>query len=250
MQVIIAFAIAAIFINSFYDVAPPPKNKINIAVGASLETLSIRHNVRPFSEFKNDNVVKQAYDYSCGSAALATILKFYLGEDFSETQVINGLLRYGNTKLIIKRRGFSLLDIKKFVNILGYKGIGYIAEIDDLKTLDKPCLIPVNLYGFRHFVVFRGIYKDHIFLADPSKGNISFTLNKFKDIWYKNVAFVIYPKWGEGMDALKLKEKDLQIIETDMQRGFICSDIPEGFIPPEKRMLETFNKNIQFYKSK
>ena len=65
-------------------------------------------NVEPVVVQKNRNVVRQQYDYSCGSAALTTLLDFYLGRNFQERQVMEGLLRFGETERIIQRRGFSL----------------------------------------------------------------------------------------------------------------------------------------------
>ena len=201
MHIFIAFVIVASLIAGFYKVEDQPEGAVNISVGALPGNVAIRQEIKPLSEFKNANVVRQMYDYSCGSAALATILNHYLGEDFSELQVINGLLKYGDTRKIIPRRGFSLLDMKRLVTVLGYKGVGYTAEIEDLMTLDRPCIIPLTISGFYHFAVFKGIYENHIFLADPSMGNISFTLSEFEEMWYKNVAFVVYPKGERGMDG-------------------------------------------------
>jgi uncharacterized protein len=137
--------------------------------------VKVRETVTPLEDLNKHNVTKQTYDYSCGSAALATLLNFHLGEKFDERQVIQGLLRYGDSEKIAQRRAFSLLDMKRFVAVLGYKGVGYKAAYDDLSTLEQPCILPIKLFGYRHFAVFRGIYKDHVFLADPWRGNISFT---------------------------------------------------------------------------
>ena len=47
------------------------------------------------SQLQFRNVIRQAYDYSCGSAALTTLLDYYLGRNLEERQVMEGLLRYG-----------------------------------------------------------------------------------------------------------------------------------------------------------
>ena len=44
--------------------------------------------IEPFSELKFKNIVHQAYDYSCGSAALVTILKYHLGLEVTETAIV------------------------------------------------------------------------------------------------------------------------------------------------------------------
>ena len=253
MPVLAAFALAACLFAGFYDFHEHPKDEVNISVGGQVSNMtSIRNRVRPSSEFKHDRLEKQMYDFSCGSAALATLLNHYIGEDFDEMQVINGLLKYGDAKKIIKRRAFSLLDMKNFVNVLGYKGVGYKAEIEDMETLDMPCIIPLELYGYRHFVVFKDIYENHVFIADPSKGNISFTISDFKKKWYQNIAFVVYPKGGKesaGLHSLQLGEDDLCIIDEKIRRNIIFNDYGQFAIPAEKRMLETVG-GAQFYKSK
>jgi predicted double-glycine peptidase len=71
--------------------------------------------MEPFSELKYKNIVRQAYDYSCGSAALVTILKFHLGLDVSEQQSMEGMMAFGEKDKIIERRGFSLLDMKRYL---------------------------------------------------------------------------------------------------------------------------------------
>ena len=102
--------------------------------------------VKPVSEFRYHNVTRQAYDYSCGSAALTTVLNQYLGRQFQERQIMEGLLRFGETEKIVQRRGFSLLDMKRLATALGHPSGGFKAEIKDIKTLDHPpsCLSPMG----------------------------------------------------------------------------------------------------------
>lgn len=215
MHVLVAFLLGIALIAGYLPMKDQPKEELSLNVGVQGLPVVIKEVVRPLSEFKNDHVVKQAYDYSCGSAALATILNHYLGEKLEERQVILGMLHYGDREMIKRRRAFSLLDMKNFVNVLGYNGVGYRAETEDLRTLDMPCIVPIKILGYHHFVVFREIYKGHVFLADPSQGNISFTLSRFEDVWCENVAFVVYPNGRKEIDALKLTEDDLRIIDLN-----------------------------------
>ena len=84
----------------------PGDTIIRHAVGESYQ-YDTAVNVEPLVVQKNRNVVRQQYDYSCGSAALTTLLDFYLGRNFQERQVMEGLLRFGETERIVERRGFS-----------------------------------------------------------------------------------------------------------------------------------------------
>ena len=91
--------------------------------------------VEPLVEQKFRNIVRQAYDYSCGSAALTTVLNFYVGRSLTERQVMEGLLHYGESERIVERRAFSMLDMKRLVTALGYPSGGFKA---DRETLQGP----------------------------------------------------------------------------------------------------------------
>jgi len=214
------FAVLASFTSSVYPVLDQPKSEINIAVPGPGPGL-IRAYVNPVSELNKDHLIKQSYDFSCGSAALAILLNFYLGEKFTEKQVIQGLLHYGDINQINKRQAFSLLDMKKFVKVLGYQAEGYKAELDDLKSLTTPCIIPIKIMEFRHFVVFRGIHDGHIFLTDPWRGDMSYVLNDFNDLWYEKVMFVVSKENGQVLNNLKLKPEDLSYIHDEAARQII-----------------------------
>lgn len=242
MEVVLSILLIVFTIGSFHPAKEMPKDELILKIGApGIEDVRVRPRVKPLTEFRDDRIVKQKHDYSCGSAALATILKYYLGEEITEEQVINGLFQHGDRNQIEKRRAFSLLDMKRFVSVLGYNVAGYTAEIDDLRSLGMPCIIPINVFEYKHFVVFKGIYKDHVFLADPFMGNTSYTIDKFKDIWYKNVLFMITNS-GNELDLLLLKDDDLRIVDFDMTERAIEEFKPRSLIVDERNLLESTGK--------
>lgn len=226
MVVVAAFAIVLSLIGGFYTIKDQPKSEINLAIGAAGGEGRIRFDVKPVSEIEGSHMIKQRYDYSCGSAALATLLDFYLGEKFTEKQVIQGLLQYGDAEQIAKRRAFSLLDMKRFVNVLGYQGEGYKVDMEELKTLDKPCIVPIKIYDYRHFAILKGVHKGHVFLTDPWRGDISFTVDEFEDMWYEKVIFMVFKEGRTGLKALRLKEEDLRFIDEDAVRRIIFDHTP------------------------
>lgn len=243
MHVLVAFLIGMSLVSSIYPVKPPAEKETRIIacpdagiVDFPVPEIDLRLPVKPASALADQYVVKQKYDYSCGSAALATILKYQLGEQFSETQVIHGMLRYGDKEKIAERRAFSLLDMKKFVDVLGYRSVGYKAELKDLEKLNMPCIIPVELFGYRHFTVFKGMYKGHVFIADPFRGVSSYPADQFNKMWHQNVIFVIYPKGEEQLSLLRLKEADLCIIEKDLAYDMMFNMQPQL----EPRPVEPF----------
>jgi len=196
------------------DTKPPAPGTVNLPQ-ALAPNGPLRESVtlEPMSQLQFRNVIRQAYDYSCGSAALTTLLDYFLGRNLQERQVMEGLLRFGEADKIVQRRGFSLLDMKRFVAALGYKSGGFRAEFSDLDELEHPAIVPIEYAGFKHFVVVRDVYNEHVFVADPALGNISFTRTRFEEIWDQNVLFVIYPSGQEPQSAMALSERDLRIID-------------------------------------
>jgi uncharacterized protein len=156
-------------------------------------------------EMRHDRVVVQQWDISCGAAALATILNYQHGDPVSEREVARGLIGrqeyIENPSLVRARQGFSLLDLKRFVDQRGYEGIGYgNLEFQDLPDL-APIIVPVELDGYSHFVVFRGMRGNRVLLADPAFGNRTMLGSKFQSAWldypeFGRVGFVVAPTDG------------------------------------------------------
>ncbi|HET8729528.1 MAG TPA: C39 family peptidase [Moraxellaceae bacterium] len=169
--------------------------------------------VHPLVEQQFRNIAHQAYDYSCGSAALTTVLNGYLGHTFEERQVMDGLLKYGEYEKIVQRRGFSLLDMKRLMTALGYRSGGYKGAFDDIRKLSGPAIVPIHYGGFKHFVVVKKYRDGRVFVADPALGNISFPEERFKTIWENNVMFIIFPGSVAVTNNLELTEADMRFVD-------------------------------------
>ena len=136
------------------------------------------------------NMVRQHTDYSCGAAALATILRYAYHLNVDEKTVIEGMLSVSDPTLV-QQRGFSLLDIKHYVELLGMRGRGYRVTEDRLRTLRVPALVLMNVNGFRHFVVLKQVRDNEVELADPMLGNRSVPLASFMQSWPSHALFVV-----------------------------------------------------------
>lgn len=147
-------------------------------------------------EKRHEHVVLQHWELSCAAAALATVLRYQYGVPVTERSVALGLISreeyLANPDLVRLRQGFSFLDLKRFVEILGYEGVGLgqlgISDLIDL----APVIVPVNFNGYPHFVVFRGATNNRVLFADPAFGNVTMTRAKFVDCWihYKDLGRV------------------------------------------------------------
>lgn len=154
--------------------------------------------VRSMLESRQRDVVLQKFDLSCGAAALATILKYQHGESLTEREVAIGLISrdiyIADPDVLRMRQGFSLLDMSRYTESLGYEAeaLGQVA-FDDLPGL-APAIVPVRLNGYNHFVVFRGALEDTVLLADPAFGNRTMSKDRFVDSWieYANIGHVAF----------------------------------------------------------
>jgi predicted double-glycine peptidase len=151
--------------------------------------------VRSLLERRQHHVVVQKWDISCGAAALATVLNYQHGDSVTEREIAKGLIQrkeyLANPWLVQAQQGFSLLDLKRYVDKRGYEGMGF-GKLTLQGLIDHaPIMVPLKLYGYNHFVVFRGIRGNRVLLADPAWGNRTMRVEKFEHAW------IDYPKIGK-----------------------------------------------------
>lgn len=148
-----------------------------------------------WKELRDQHVVKQKLDASCGAAALTTLLAHYFGEKISEQEILD-ILKIRTDKLTEEERkrkkksGFSLLDLKYAAQQKGYKAAGFKLTVEQLRQLKAPVIVYVEPFGYHHFAVLRGIAGDLVFLADPSRGNLRMSIEHFKEE-YGGIVFAL-----------------------------------------------------------
>lgn len=134
--------------------------------------------------------VHQQFDYSCGSAAVATLLTYQYDDRISEQDVFKTMWDRGDqTK--IRQDGFSLLDIKRYLDSRGYQSNGYEVPLDKLIENSVPAIMLISDHGYNHFVVVKGLSKDRVLLGDPSAGARVMPRNQFQKILVTPIVFVI-----------------------------------------------------------
>jgi predicted double-glycine peptidase len=147
--------------------------------------------VRSLLEMRQEGVVVQQWDTSCGAAALATIFTYNFDDPVSERAAAEGMLRRTDPLRVRVRGGFSLLDMKRFAESRGYSAAGLRhLGLDELLQLRSP-IVPIDEYGDPHFVVVRGLREGRIDLADPGFGNRSMPVPRFEAAWKEGTAFVV-----------------------------------------------------------
>jgi predicted double-glycine peptidase len=176
-----------------------------LVVAGEIASASDRSRVRSLLGMRQHNVVIQKWDLSCGAAALATILNFQHGDFVSEHTIATGLMarsEYLEDPIIVQiRQGFSLLDLKRFVDGRGYSGIGLGGLKLEHLVERAPVIVPINTHGYQHFVVFRGMLGNRVLLADPAFGNRTMLRSEFERAWLEfneigHVGFVVERRDG------------------------------------------------------
>ena len=172
--------------------------------------------VRSLLEIRQDRVLIQKWDLSCGAAALGTLLDDEFGEPVTEKEVAHALMGrteyVAHPQLVQLHEGFSLLDLKRYVQTYRngglYKGEGLgQLEFNDLIE-HAPVIVPINALGYDHYVIFRGVMGDRVLLADPAWGNRTMTIDKFQGMWLDygkamgHIGFVV-----ESADGRKLPNR-------------------------------------------
>ncbi|MFB6344461.1 MAG: C39 family peptidase [bacterium] len=245
IEILAAAALTVFQASYILDPVPQQKGAVYLPRPQQETHFPETHKVEPFSETKWRAVVRQKYDYSCGSAAISTLLKYYLGEDISELNAMRGMLRHGERQKIIQRQGFSLLDMKQYVSFLGYRSGGFRAELSDLKGLDRPVILPIQYGGFKHFVVLRDISSGRAFIADPAFGNITLTLQRFSNIWEPDVLFMAYRGNKTAVNKLAIEDQDLRYVTVTYpdNRDFILDQYRQ-----QELLEQSINRATQNFK--
>lgn len=131
--------------------------------------------VRSWKTLRDDRVVKQDLDYSCGAASLATLLNEHYGQSLTEEQLLKAMDK-GDGRA-------SFADMARALAKFGFKAQGFAATYEQLARLRMPVIVYVKHRKDDHFSVLRGIDEDTVWLADPSLGNRTYSRAQFEAMW-------------------------------------------------------------------
>lgn len=135
-------------------------------------------------------VVRQQYDYSCGSAALATLLHHHYGLPVGEAEIFKAMYAEGDQPKI-RQVGFSLLDMKRYLEARGYPADGYKVSYDQLVKSRSPAITIIQVKSYRHFVVIKGATPSKVLVGDPASGLHAYSRAEFEKVW-QGVVFAIH----------------------------------------------------------
>lgn len=184
-----AFALAGAFFVPFAPAGATGNAKFfgegGGALSVTVKTVKELRNQRAFS-----STIHQQYDFSCGSAALATLLTHHYNQPVTEAHVFEAMFRQGDQEKI-KRAGFSLLDMKRYLESRGYQADGFEVTLDRLGEARVPAIALIRENGYSHFVVIKGLREDKVLVGDPASGARAMTRAEFERVWHGGILFVI-----------------------------------------------------------
>ncbi|MGF1544948.1 MAG: C39 family peptidase [Parvularculaceae bacterium] len=149
----------------------------------------VRLPVQSVQARKFETVVRQQFDFSCGSAALATLLTHHYERPTGERDVFSAMWEIGDRERI-KTVGFSLFEMKAYAESVGLVADGFKLTLDRIATIGVPGIALIEDNGYRHFVVVKGINERRVLVGDPALGVRLMSRKRFLDIWDGTILFI------------------------------------------------------------
>lgn len=144
-------------------------------------------------QLRNENVVMQQRDFSCGAAALATVLNYYWDENVSETALLLIIAKILTRAELEDRvlNGLTLTDLKNVAQVGGYTAVLGKLTTEKLADSKLPLVVAITVNDYDHFVVFRGMDDEYVYLADPIYGKKKVLIEVFEEQWQQNAILAV-----------------------------------------------------------
>lgn len=153
--------------------------------------------VTSLKEARFKATVRQQHDFSCGSAALATLLTHHYGDPVTEAAVFEAMYARGDQEKI-QSEGFSLLDMKRYLREQGYQADGFELPLDKLVASGLPAIVLIAERNYHHFVVVKGLRDGRVLIGDPSIGARALSRETFESVWVNRLLFVVHNRQSQA----------------------------------------------------
>jgi predicted double-glycine peptidase len=125
-------------------------------------------------QLRDHGVVRQERDFSCGLAALATLLAADGEAGITESVLLSELEALHADAAIsrIERGGVSFADLALLAQAHGRRAVGVQLPVSGLRRVRGPAIVALQVNGRPHFSLLRAVRPDGaVWLADPTWGN-------------------------------------------------------------------------------
>jgi uncharacterized protein len=160
--------------------------RLSSNIGGAVTVPVISYQARPFL-----TVVRQEHDFSCGSAAVATLLTYHYDRPTTEREAFEAMYAVGD-KAKIQREGFSLLEMKTYLESLGYQADGFRVSLEKVAHVGVPVIVLIETRGYKHFVVIKGLQDGRVLVGDPARGVEVMSQADFLQLWKDGIVFAIH----------------------------------------------------------
>jgi len=152
-----------------------------------------QQHVKTWLERRRENIVMQSKDFSCGAAALATLLQHFWGDAIGEERLLRELDAMLTPTEIADRitNGLTLTDLRRVAVRLKYQATIGKLEFAKLAESRVPVVVGVTVRDYKHFVVYRGTDREYVYLADPARGNLRTPIGDFLEQWQDKAVLVV-----------------------------------------------------------
>lgn len=194
---------------------PQPVRKIENVAILDLTTPvgeGFRVETKTYQALRYRGVVPQQYDFSCGAAALATLLTYHYGIETGEAEIFEAMYKVGEKKKITTQ-GFSLLDMKNYLAARGINASGFEVTTEELQREGVPAIQLINLNGYLHFVVIKGMNDEKVLVGDPASGLTVYDIETFDSMREGTVAFVLTDFPSQGRQTFARTDADFRTNE-------------------------------------
>lgn len=185
---------------------PPVADVVLVPPVSTVETdARISENDEIDKQIARDNrdfsdVVKQTTEYTCGPAALSTLINLMGGK----TEEMEIARLSGTTE----EKGTTMLGLKKAASEFGYSGVGKKIQFSKITKESLPFIVKIVVENEEtkelkdHFVVLKKIEGDNFFVADPVDGNIVINKKDFEKMYRGSIFSVTMTKNSEILDPI------------------------------------------------
>lgn len=172
-----------------------------------------------WQSLQTEHVVMQQHEYSCGAAALATMMTYYFGNPTSELEILGNVDQLFSEKegAVIRAAGLSISELGEVAKARGYQSAAVQLAPDVLTNLPGPVIIFIRVDGYAHFAVLREVVNGRALVADPSRGNLSLTIPELLDVWQGET--LVLGRDGFGVpESHPLRSSERVVVEANYDK--------------------------------
>lgn len=150
-------------------------NVVHAALPLCQQQICPEISLKTWKDYRVKQVAKQDLDFSCGAAALATLLNGFYHQSYTEPQILEDMNKQDGKA--------SFVDMAHVVEKYGFKAQGFALDYATLSQLKVPVIVYLEHRKDSHFSVLSGISESHVRLSDPSWGNRVLSKQAFLTMW-------------------------------------------------------------------